>query len=234
MPKSALLAAVILLALGGPAWGQANLAPDPMPRVPPQPGQGLPAEDVLFLNSAMAMSQIEVQLGKVAAKATDPQVQQIGQQIAETHSALSDELASLAKERQVDISEPKLALPDQGGPGGAASAVTKRQHASGQPPEQALQRLSNLQGEALDRAFVQEQIGLHARLADLYQTQASHSSDTGLASFAIRSLVTIQRDRDALHGIGNRFGIAAERGGQPPQYGDIEAGAEAEAQAKER
>lgn len=217
--KSALLAVIALVALGGPAWGQANLAPDPVPRVPPQAGQSLPAEDVAFLNAALAMSRIEVQLGDVAEKAANPDLQKVGQAIAKTHASLADGLSQLAQERGVDLSKPRLSVPDQGGPGGAASAVTQRSHASGEQARQALQRLSGMQGANLDQAFIEEQLDLHDRLVDLYQTEASGSPDTALASFAIRSLVAIQRDRDALRGVAAQFGIAAKPEGQPPQYG---------------
>ncbi len=217
--KTSLLAAAVLISLGGPAWSQANLAPDPVPRLPTQPGQSLPLEDVAFLNAATAMSRIQTQLGPVAQKAANPQIQQLGSQIAQTHKALESELAKLAKERHVDLSKPQLAVPDQGGPGGAASAVTNRAHASGEQARQSLQRLSTVQGQALDLAFVQEQLSLHDRLVDLYQTEASNSPDPTLASFAIRSLVAIQRDHNAVIDMAGQFGIAAERGGQPPQYG---------------
>ena len=59
-------AAIILLGFtvfSGPAWSQANLRPDPHPRVPMQPGQSLPLEDALFLKEAASASQGQVELG---------------------------------------------------------------------------------------------------------------------------------------------------------------------------
>jgi predicted outer membrane protein len=222
MPRNTILAAVMLAALGSHAWGQANLAPDPIPRLPAQPGQSLPAEDVAFLEAATAMSRIETKLGELAGKAPNPDVQQLGQRIAEDHRALEGELTRLAKMRQVDVSEAELSVPKQGGPGGAASAVTTPRHASGKQAEQAPQRLSGLTGDALSRGFVEEQLVLHGRLVDLYQTQASNTADTALASFAIKTLVELQRDRDELRHLAGQMGIAADVQGQPPQYGEAE------------
>ena len=52
-----------LTVLSGPAWSQANLRPDPHPRVPPQPGQSLPLEDALFLKEAASASQVRPSWG---------------------------------------------------------------------------------------------------------------------------------------------------------------------------
>lgn len=214
------LALALLVALGGPAWGQANLRPDVQPRVPAQPGQIPPAEDVEFLKTATAMSRVEIQLGEMSAKASSKDVQQIGRRIADNQRAMEGEVAALAKQRGVDLSHAELAVPEKGGPGGAASAVTSARHASGVQAQQAVKRLSGLSGDEFNKAFIEEQLALHDRLVDLYQTEASNTPDTGLASFAIKALVTIQQDRDELRRLAGEMGIATGRTGQAPQYGE--------------
>lgn len=223
MPTILVLVVLGIFAGVSPAWSQANLRPDPVPRVPPQAGQGLPLEDVEFLKAAITESRAEIDLAKLGAKAQSAEIKEISNRIGETHQGLVGQLEALAKERQVDLSKADADVPDQGGPGGAASAVTAEQHVAGRG-KQALSRLSRMSGEGFGAAYVQEQIAVHDRLADLYQTQASNTPDTKLATFAIEALVDIQRDRDALRRVAGQFGIAVEQEGQPPQYGDVERG----------
>lgn len=214
------LVAVIFAALATlPAWGQANLTPDPVPRLPVQPGQSSPAEDVEFLKAATAMSRVENQLGAVAKNVSLPELRDLSGRIADHHRALEREIAKLAQERRVDLSQANLAVPNQGGPGGAASAVTSPQHVTGAQAQQATERLSGLRGDALNRGLVQEQLKLHDRLVDLYQTQASHTADGALASFAIKKLVVIQRDRDELRQFARQLGVGVDEQGQARQYG---------------
>ncbi len=220
MPMILVLLALGVFAAVSPAWSQANLRPDPVPRVPPQAGQGLPLEDVEFLKAAVAESRAEIELAKLAAKAQSPQIKDIAAGIGATHQELADQLEALAKQRQVDLSKVEGDVPDQGGPGGAASAVTAEKHAEARG-KQALSRLSGMSGEGFGAAYVQEQIAIHDRLVDLYQTQASNTPDSKLAAFAIEGLVVIQRDRAALRRVAGQFGIAVEKEGQPPQYGDV-------------
>lgn len=223
MPRIATLVLAIVAALATPpAWGQANLTPDPVPRLPAQPGQSPPAEDVEFLKTATAMSRVENQLGAVAKNVSLPELRQLGGRIADNHRALESEVAKLAQERRVDLSQADLAVPNQGGPGGAASAVTSPQHVTGAQARQAMERLSGLHGDALNRGFVQEQMQLHDRLVDLYQTQASNTADGALASFAIKKLVVIQRDRDELRQFARQFGVGVDEQGQARQYGSPE------------
>jgi hypothetical protein len=89
-----------LTVLSGPAWSQANLRPDPHPRVPPQPGQSLPLEDALFLKEAASASQGQAELGRLATeKAPDDALRSLAQRIAETHGRLAGDLKRLTDGR---------------------------------------------------------------------------------------------------------------------------------------
>lgn len=218
MRKLAVITALAVAAFAGPAWAQANLRPDPVPRVPPQPGQSLPVEDVEFLRAAAAVSSNEAQLTKIGSQVEHSGVKQLSQRMAQNHQALRDELGKLAQARGVDLSKPQAAVADQGGLGGGASAVTNSRN-SAAVAEQAVRRLSDLKGQEIAGAYVEEQLAVHNRLVDLYQTQASNTTDNALASFAIKALVGIQQERDALRQVAGEFGIAVDEKGQPPQYG---------------
>ena len=98
MHKTAAIILLGLTVLSGPAWSQANLRPDPHPRVPPQPGQSLPLEDALFLKEAASASQGQAELGRLAAeKAPDDALRSLAQRIAETHGRLAGDLKRLTE-----------------------------------------------------------------------------------------------------------------------------------------
>lgn len=208
-----------LAVLSGPAWSQANIRPDPTPRVPPQPGQALPMQDALFLKEAAAASQGQAELGRLAAdKGPDDAFKQTARAIAERHQTLAGQLKRLSESRP-------LPPADQLKPGradslGAAGAVTNPANAHEGMAREAVQTLSGAGGEAFGKGYVEAQLRLHDRIVDLYQTEASHTPDRELATFAITSLVGIQKDRDALRQLAGRFGIRAPAEGQAVQYGD--------------
>jgi predicted outer membrane protein len=86
--------------------------------------------------------------------------------------------------------------------------------------QEAVKSLSGQSGDGFGKGYVEAQLRLHDRLVDLYQTEASHTPDRELATFAITSLVAIQKDRDALRQMAERFGVETSAGGQAIQYGD--------------
>ncbi len=208
-----------LTALSGPAWSQANIRPDPTPRVPPQPGQSLPVEDALFLREAALASQGQDELGRLAAeKAPDDALRSLAQRISETHGRLGGALKRLIDARTLPPAD-KL-QPERTDAFGAAGAVSNPENARGGMAQEAVQSLTGAGGEAFGKGYVEAQLRLHDRLVDLYQTEASNTPDRELATFAITSLVAIQKDRDALRQIAERFGIRTNTEGQTIQYGD--------------
>jgi predicted outer membrane protein len=208
-----------LVALSGPAWSQANLTPDPTPRVPPQPGQPLPVEDALFLKEAVAASRGQIELERLAAgKAPDDALRSLAQKIGETHGKLAADLKRLTDSRTLPpVDRPE---PERTDAIGAAGAVSNPENAREDMDQETIRSLSGASGEAFGKGYVEAQLRLHDRLVDLYQTQASNTRDRGLATFAITSLVAIQKDRDALRRMAGRFGVETAVEGQPVQYGD--------------
>jgi predicted outer membrane protein len=99
-------------------------------------------------------------------------------------------------------------------------AVSNPENAREGMAQEAVQALSGRSGEEFGKGYVEAQLCLHDRLVDLCQTQALHTPDRGLATFAITSLVTIQKDLDALRALVERFGIEAASEGQAIQYDD--------------
>jgi predicted outer membrane protein len=219
MHKIIALALLGLTAFSGPAWSQANIRPDPNPRVPPQPGQALSHEDALFLRQAALASQGQADLGLLAAeKAPDDEFRSLAQRITETHAKLAGDLKRLIDSRTLPPAD--QLQPERTDAFGAAGAVSNPENAREGMAREAVQALSGQNGETFGKGYVEAQLRLHDRLVDLYQTQASHTPDRELATFAITSLVLIQKDRDALRALAGRFGIEAAPAGQAIQYGD--------------
>ena len=197
MKRSFVLAACILPLLAGSAAGQTRLVPDPLPRLPPQPSQGLPLKDVRFLHEAIDQSAAQIEIGELAAeKASDQAVRQLGNEVAADHRQIKDTLTELAERRDVEM------------PGQTSGDAWRR----------TIDRLHEQSGEDFDREFLDLQLQTGRHIVELYQTQASGSTDTGLAGFAITTLVELQQHFATAQQLGAARGLSAETVGQPPQY----------------
>lgn len=213
---AALLGAVLV---AGSPWAQVNIRPDTTPRLPTQPGQTLPLEDALFLKEAVAASQGQTDLGRLAAqKAPDDAFKSMAGGIADSHAKLGEQLKRLSSARPLPPAD--QVKPERADAFGAAGAVTNPANAREGLAQDAAKTLSQASGDAFAKGYIEAQLRIHERLVDLYQTQASHTPDRELAAFAITSLVGIQKDRDALRQMAGRYGIKAPVEGQAVQYGD--------------
>ena len=197
MKRPFVLAACILPLLGGNAMGQTNIVPDPLPRLPPQPGQGLPLEDVRFIEQGIDYSTIQIEIGELAVeRASDEAVRQLGSQVATDHEQISQKLTELAQQRSVEVS----ARP------------------SHEAWRETIDQLQGQSGEDFERAFLGVQLKIGQQLVKLYQIQASNSTDTGLASFAITTLVHVEQHFTTAQRLGAQYGLSVETVEQPPQY----------------
>lgn len=214
-----MLRRTILLAAAVPAVGfaaggaraQANIVPDSTPRLPPQPGQGLPLEDARFLRDAAALSAAEVEAAGLAAeRAGDEETRRLAAGLAERHRRLAEQLRGFAGVRGVALDAPET------GGGGTA----------GGRPARAKRRLETFgtvsaPGGDLGRDFLAAQIEVHPVLVEMYQTEASHTPDRELGRFAITALVGLQEDFAAAVRLGERHGLRRPDRllANPPQYG---------------
>ena len=179
------------------ALGQANIRPETMPRLPPQPGQGLPLADQQFLRRAANLSEAEIEAGRLGAeKASSPGLKEISQQLATDHQKLRQSAQELAQKNRVTLQE----------------------HPSRPDWQRDLQRMRDLSGQEFDREYLRWQLQAHLALVDLYQTEASQTPETDLARFAIVALTTIQRRFDRAKQLGAEQGVAIDTIRQPPQY----------------
>lgn len=204
MQRRTLLLATMALFATGHAVAQVHIRPDPNPRLPPQPGQGLPLEERRFLRDAAALSaaQVEAATGWTGAGG-DEEARGLAANLARRHRELREKLRGLAQARGL---QPDQALPE-------AEALSHPRVA------EALRQLRSARA-ASPRDFLAAQSEVHAVLVELYQTEASNSPDRELGRFAIVSLVGIQEDFAAVVRLGERHGLARpDRLANPPQYG---------------
>ena len=75
-----------------------------MPRLPPQPGQGLPLEDQRFLERAANLSEAEIEAGRLGAeKTSSPGLKEISQQLTADHQKLLQSVQELARKNRVAL-----------------------------------------------------------------------------------------------------------------------------------
>ena len=178
-------------------WAQRSLVPDPTPRLPPQPGQGPPVEDVRSLRRAARLSDAQVEAGRLAAeRATNTEVKQLAAGISEDHARLRRTVGELAAARRMELQDQE--------PDGAEV----------RPPV----TLREATGEAFDRAFLDWQLGLYRPMAELYQTMASNSPDPALARLGITALAGVRSRHQTARALGLRQGLRVDAVGSPPQY----------------
>jgi putative membrane protein len=165
--------------------------------LPPQPGQGLPVEDVRFVQRAARLSEVQVDAGKVAAeKATTADVRALAAAIVNENTTLASRLEVLARTRGINLRDPK---------GGAVTDLS-------------LAGLHQAGGEDIDRRFIARQLGLYRLLADTYQTEASNSPDVELSRVAIVALAALRSQFETARRIGGRYGLDVGTVEAPPQY----------------
>lgn len=198
MAKMLLVLTTVAMSLtAGSVWGQTSLIPKSNPRLPPQAGEGLPHADQEFLKKAMSFNALQLEAATIAAeKAQSEQVKQLAATLVNDHRNELKRIRELAESRSVILDN------DEADP----------------LQRQSVEDLKGVGGGDFDRDYIAVELDLHRRIVELYQTQASNSTDTGLASFAITSLVPIQRHFDHVQALGAERGLTIDRVKQPPQY----------------
>lgn len=182
----------------GEASAQASIRPDATPRLPSQPGQGLAVEDVRSLQRAAQLSNAQIEAGRLGAeKAVGTELRQLAASIAGDHARFREMVGGIASKHGVELPPREAAGTED------RSLATLRDATA---------------GEAFDRAFLARQLGLYPSMAELYQTMASNSPDTGIARFGITALAVLRAHFETTKTLGARFGLSAEAVGKPPQY----------------
>ncbi len=123
-----------------------------------------------FLTKAAHDGMAAVELGKLAAsKATDEQVKQMGQKLADDHTKVNDQLMSLAQSKGVTV------------PTGLDKADQKK-----------IDKLSRLSGKDFDKAFMNEVKKDHEKDISLFKKEAKDGKDPDLKAFASQTIPALE------------------------------------------
>ncbi|MBV9865460.1 MAG: DUF4142 domain-containing protein [Abitibacteriaceae bacterium] len=126
--------------------------------------------DVKFISRASQDGLAEVQLGELAQRrGASRAVRDFGRRMVEDHTKANDELIRL------------------GGQRGVLPPTTKGKKHIGE-----YNRLSRLGSVAFDRAYMHDMVRDHVRAIGNFRSEADHGTDHNVATFASRTLPTLE------------------------------------------
>lgn len=163
-------AAALLFAL--PAVAQTSTPNPNMPRqTMPNASQQMSKSDMNFMKEAAQGGMAEVEFGKLAQQnAQSDEVKQFGQRMVTDHGNANQQLTSLASSKGIT-------LPTQ---------LDKKD-------EQTRDRLSKLQGEKFDRAYMATMVKDHDKDVNAFKHEAQNAKDPDLKQFAQQTLTVIEQ-----------------------------------------
>jgi putative membrane protein len=183
-------ATAILFPVSYSAFGQT--APDPTPRPAASTPSGESADprvdersrkgateagpgtsqtsDQRFMKEAAAGGMAEVELGQLAAdKASSPDVKEFAQRMVKDHSQANDQLKQIAMQKNVT-------LPTSPSP----------------KDEMIKKKLSNMSGDAFDRAYMADMVKDHKKDIAAFQKESANGQDPDMKQFASQTLPTLK------------------------------------------
>ena len=142
-------------------------------------GIAVTSDDAKFATKAAGGGMAEVALGKLAQqKSTNSQIQSFGAMMVTDHGKANDELAAIAKTKNIT-------LPD------SVDADHKQKIAD----------LSKMSEKDFDKAYVDAMIDGHKKTLKLMQDEATNGKDADLKAFAAKVAPTVQIHLDAINKI---------------------------------
>jgi putative membrane protein len=136
----------------------------------PAPTKQHESSDQEFLEKALGVNQLELQLGQLAAqRATTAEVKAIGQKMVEKHTELGQQLAELARQ--------------SGGSGKAA--LTSDQRAT-------YDRVASQSGSALDSVFKEVVDAGHVKELAMYRDEVGRAKSQALRELAQRRVAKLE------------------------------------------
>lgn len=141
-----------------------------------------------FMTNAARGSQLEVQLGRLAAdKASSPEVKQFGERLVTDHGQLGQKLQQLSSSLNIT---PEMQLsPEQQG---------------------AVSRLQSLSGKAFDREFIKAMIADHTKTISEFKRMSTQASNADIKQFATEALPTLEEHLKMAREISGKLGGKAQ------------------------
>jgi putative membrane protein len=127
--------------------------------------------DKRFLRDAVMSSMTEIEMGKLAAqKATNEQVKQYGQKMAQDHTRGLEYLRKTATRDGIEV-----------------AATMDAKH------KDEVDKLAKLSGMEFDKAYVKYQVKHHERRVSDFQEESDNGSETAAKTLATRMLPAVQQ-----------------------------------------
>lgn len=127
-------------------------------------------KDQKFIMDAAQDGMAEVELGQLAQqKASNPEVKSFGQKMVEQHTQANEELKSIASKNNVTLPtdlEAKL--------------------------KANVDRLSKLEGEQFDKAYMQHMVQDHKKAVSLFEKTSKSAKNEDVKQFAAKTLPTLR------------------------------------------
>ena len=150
----------------------------------------LSKSDQKFLTASAQDSISEVAVSEMAVKkATNPQVKAFAQRMVADHTAMNDEMKSMARQKGVSI--PKR--PDE-------------QHA------QQSAALSAMNGAEFDKAYMAAQVADHSKTVAKFEDQAKSAKDPEVRAFASRHAGMMRQHLNEAQRINDSLSTGMQRG----------------------
>jgi putative membrane protein len=153
----------------------------------------LSKEDKTFVHQAAIGGMAEVELGKLAQqKAQSADVKQFGQRMEQDHSAVNEQLMSVASAKGIDV-------PKQ----------LDREH------QQLRDKLAKATGAQFDREYMQAMVKNHKKDVKEFEKVAKSGRDADIKNFAQSTLPTLQQHlqmaQDIEHNLRSQTPMASRR-----------------------
>ena len=133
-------------------------------------GAAKTGSDERFVKEAATGGMAEVELGKLATdKASSGDVKKFGQRMVDDHGKANEELKTLAQNKNITL----------------PTALDAKAKAT-------VDRLSKLNGEAFDRAYMQEMLKDHRKDVNAFRTESTSGKDADVKAFASKTLPTLE------------------------------------------
>lgn len=137
--------------------------------------------DRQFASQAAEAGLAEVQMGQLAVeRASNDEVKEYAQEMIQEHTQANNELKQLAAQKGITLPQ-----------------TLNQQH------QTAKANLSNLSGEAFDRAYMDLMKQDHAKVVSLFQQQANQGQDLDLKNWAAKTLPNLQEHNQMAQSVEN-------------------------------
>jgi len=136
----------------------------------PRTAERLRRSDSEFITKAAQGGMAEVQMGQLAVShASNPAVKAFGKRMIDDHTKANDELKAVAAKKGIAV----------------PVAVDAKEKAT-------IDRLSNLNGAAFDRAYMHDMVKDHEEDVAEFQRESNNGADPDVKAFAAKTLPTLQ------------------------------------------